>query len=44
MKTITKVFLLVTLPIWGIGYIFYIIGKDVWNSISNFVERIDEDF
>lgn len=35
LKTMLKVFLFTTMPIWGFFYILYVIVKEIWEDISN---------
>lgn len=37
-KTILKLLLTITFPIWAIPFLFYLILKEVWEDLSN---RID---
>jgi hypothetical protein len=39
MKFLIKLALFVTGPIWFIPFAIFIVAKDVWSEISEFVER-----
>ena len=34
-----KIFLFVTCPVWVLPFIFYLIIKDTWEKISDWVEK-----
>jgi len=38
MKTVIKILLLVTLPIWGIPFLFFESLKSAWEAISDYVD------